>query len=54
MILLTIAIVFSAIILTVEIPAYIRYRNEEDFLLMILSALMLLASITVLFFWRGV
>lgn len=54
MILLTIAIVFSAIILSVEILAFIRYRNEEDFLIAIMSALMLLASITVLFFWRGV
>ena len=54
MILLTIAIVFSAIILSVEIPAFIRYRNEEDFLIMVMSALMLLASVVVLFFWRGV
>ena len=54
MIMLTIAIVFSAVVLSVEIPAFIRMRAEEDFLLMVLSALMLLASVTVLFFWRGV
>lgn len=54
MILLTIAIVFSAVILSVEIPTFIRMHSEEDFLLMVLSALMLLASVTVLFFWRGV
>ena len=52
MILLTIAIVFSAIILSVEIPVFIRNRDEIDFLIMVIFALLLLASVTVLFFWR--
>lgn len=54
MILLTIAIVFSAIVLSVEIPVYIRNRDEIDFLIVTIFSLMLLASVTVLFFWRGV
>ena len=53
MILLTISIIFSILILTVEIPVFIRMRAEEDFLLMVLSGLMLAACITVLFFWRA-
>ena len=53
MILLTIAIVFSAIILSVEIPVFIRNRDEIDFLIVTIFLLMLLASITVLFFWRN-
>ena len=54
MILLTIAIVFSALLLSVEIPAFIRMREEEDFLLCVMSGLMLACCVTVLFFWRGV
>lgn len=54
MILLTIAIIFSILILTVEIPVFIRMREEEDFLLCVMSGLMLLCCVTVLFFWRGV
>lgn len=54
MILLTIAIAFSIIVLSVEIPAFNRYHNEEDFILMVLSGLMLMACIVVLLFWRGV
>lgn len=54
MILLTIAIVFSALLLSVEIPAFIRMREEEDFLLCVMSGLMLVCCVTVLFFWRGV
>ena len=54
MILLTIAIVFSALLLSVEIPAFIRMHEEEDFLLCVMSGLMLLCCVTVLFFWRGV
>lgn len=53
MILLTIAIVFSIIVLSVEIPVFIRNRDEIDFLIVTIFSLMLLASITVLFFWRG-
>lgn len=53
MILLTIAIVFSIIVLSVEIPVFIRNRDEIDFLIVAIFSLMLLASVTVLFFWRG-
>ena len=54
MILLIIAIIVSMIILSVEVPVFIRNRDEIDFLIMVIFALMLLASVTVLFFWRGV
>lgn len=53
MILLTAAIIISAIILSVEIPVYIRMRDEIDILIIIAFGLMLLASVTVLYFWRG-
>ena len=52
MILLIIAIVMSILFLTVEIPAFIRYRNVEDFLISVASGLMLLSSVVVLYFWR--
>lgn len=52
MILLTIAIIGSILFLIVEIPAYIRFHNEEDFLLTVISGAMLVASIAVLFVWR--
>lgn len=52
MILLTIAIVFSALVLSVEIPAFIRMHAEEDFLLMVMSALMLASCLVVLYAWR--
>ena len=54
MILLIIAIVMSILFLTVEIPAFIRYHNEEDSLLAIMSGMMLEACIVVLFLWKGV
>lgn len=54
MTLLIFAIVVCTVFLVVEIPAFIRYHNEEDFILIVLSALMLMACIVVLFFWRGV
>lgn len=54
MILLIFAIVMSALFLIVEIPAYIRYNNEEDSLLAIMSGIMLAACIVVLFLWKGV
>ena len=53
MILLTIAIIFSAIILSVEIPVFIRMRDEIDFLVIVVFGLMLLASIIALFFWKN-
>jgi len=52
MILLIIAIVMSIIFLTVEIPAFVRYKNDEDFLISVASGLMLLSCIVVLYFWR--
>ena len=52
MILLIIAIIGSMIILSVEVPVFIRNRDEIDFLIVVVFGLMLLASITVLFFWR--
>ena len=54
MILLIFAIAVCVLFLAVEIPAFIRYHNEEDFILIVLSALMLMSCIVVLFFWRGV
>lgn len=54
MILLIVAIIISAIILSVEVPVFIRNRDEIDFLIVVIFGLMLLASVTVLFFWRGV
>ena len=54
MILPTIAIIVSIIILSVEIPVFFRNRDEIDFLIVTIFSLMLLASITVLFFWRRV
>lgn len=54
MILLTISIIVSILILSVEIPVFIRMRDEIDFLIIVVFGLMLLASVTVLFFWRGV
>ena len=54
MILLTISIIVSILILSVEIPVFIRMRDEIDFLIIVIFGLMLLASVTVLFFWRGV
>lgn len=52
MILLMIAIVMSIIFLTVEIPVFFRYREEVDGLILIVSALMLVACIIVLYYWR--
>lgn len=52
MILLIFAILISAVVFTAEVPAYIRYRDEADFLLMVMSGLMLLSCVVVLFFWR--
>lgn len=54
MILLTISIIVSILILSVEIPVFIRMRDEIDFLIIVVFGLMLLASVTVLFFWRWV
>lgn len=52
MILLIIAIVFSALILSVEIPVFIRNRDEIDFLIILMFSIMFVAGWVVLFFWR--
>ena len=54
MILLIFAIVFSTLVLSVEIPVYICNHDEIDFLIIVMFSIMLVAGWTVLFFWRGV
>lgn len=51
MILLTIAIIFCIILLTVEIPTYIRMRDGIDLEIAVIAGLMLAGSIAVLY-WR--
>lgn len=51
MILLTVAIVFCILLLTVEIPTYIRMRDTTDLEIAIVAGLMLAGSIAVLY-WR--
>lgn len=51
MILLTIAIIFCILLLTVEIPTYIRMRDTTDLEIVIVAWLMLAGSIAVLY-WR--
>ena len=51
MILLTVAIVFCILLLTVEIPVYMRMRDTTDLEIAIVAGLMLAGSIAVLY-WR--
>ena len=51
MILLTIAIIFSILLLTVEIPVFIRMRDSTDLQIAVLAGMMLAACIAVLY-WR--
>lgn len=51
MILLTIAIIFCVLLLTVEIPTYIRMRDGIDLEIAVIAGLMLAACIAVLY-WR--
>ena len=51
MILLTIAIIFCILLLTVEIPTYMRMRDITDLEISIVAGLMLAGSIAVLY-WR--
>lgn len=51
MILLTIAIIFCILLLTVEIPTYIRMRDTTDLEIAVIAGLMLAACIAVLY-WR--
>ena len=50
--LLIFAIVMSMIFLSVEIPVLISRREQEDFLIVIASGMMLTGCMVVLFFWR--
>lgn len=52
MILLTIAIIGCILFLTVEIPVYLRMRDETDLQIAVLSGMMLAACIAVLYCWR--
>lgn len=52
MILLIVAIIMSAIILSVEVPVFIRNRDEIDFLIILIFLIMFVAGWIVLFFWR--
>ena len=51
MILMTIAIIFCILLLTVEIPVYLRMRDMTDLEIAIVAGLMLAGSIAVLY-WR--
>lgn len=51
MILLILAIVFCILLLTVEIPTYIRMRDGIDLEIAVIAGLMLVGSIAVLY-WR--
>lgn len=51
MILLTVAIIFCVLLLTVEIPTYIRMRDGIDLEIAVIAGLMIAACIAVLY-WR--
>lgn len=51
MILLTIAIIFCVLLLTVEIPVFLRMRDTTDLEIAVIAGLMLAGSIAVLY-WR--
>lgn len=51
MILLIIAIVFCVLLITVEIPTYIRMHDWTDLEITVISALMLAGCIAVLY-WK--
>lgn len=51
MILLTIAIIFCILLLTVEIPTYIRMRDGIDLEIAVIAGLMLIGCVAVLY-WR--
>lgn len=48
MILLTVAIIFCILLLTVEIPTYIRMREDVDLEIAVIAGLMLIGCIAVL------
>lgn len=49
MILLTIAIIFCILLLTVEIPVYLRMRDTTDLEIAIVAGLMLIGCVAVLY-----
>lgn len=51
MILLILAIVFCTLLLTVEIPTYLRMHDETDLEIAVIAGLMLAGSVAVLY-WR--
>lgn len=51
MILLTIAIIFCVLLLTVEIPTYLRMHEDTDLEIAVIAGLMIAACIAVLY-WR--
>lgn len=51
MILLIFAIVMSILFLAVEIPVFVRYKDENDLFIAIAAGIMLVACIAVLL-WR--
>lgn len=51
MILLIVAIVFSVLILTVEIPVFLRMRDGTDLEIALIAGLMLAGCIAILY-WR--
>lgn len=51
MILLIIAIVFCILLLTVEIPTYIRMHDDTDLEIAVIAGLMLIGCVAVLY-WR--
>lgn len=52
MILLMFAIAVCILFLCVEIPVFHAHKDETDFLIIVMSALMLMGCIVVLLFWR--
>lgn len=52
MILLTITVIFSILLLTVEIPVFLRMRDSTDLQIAVLAGMMLAACIVVMYYWR--
>ena len=51
MILLILAIVFCALLMSVEIPAYFRMHDDTDLEIAVIAGLMLIGCVAVLY-WR--
>lgn len=50
--LVTFATVMAAIFLMVEVPVFIQRREEEDGMVILASALMIVGCLVILFCWR--